>query len=67
MGATFPIVLDDQKISRGVYKIQGTPTNLVIDRQGRIVFRHLGFGPGSEKILKAEIEMLMKGELAQNS
>ena len=67
MGATFPIVLDDQKISREVFKIQGTPTNLVIDRQGRIIFRHLGFGPGSEEILKAEIEMLMKGDLAQRS
>jgi hypothetical protein len=47
-----------------LFKIQGTPTNLVIDRQGRIIFRHLGFSPGSEKILAAEIEMLKKGELA---
>jgi hypothetical protein len=58
VGATFPIALDDQKLSRSLFKIQGTPTNFVIDRQGRIIFRHLGFGPGSEEVLKAEIEML---------
>jgi cytochrome c biogenesis protein CcmG, thiol:disulfide interchange protein DsbE len=60
VGATFPIALDDAKVSREVFKIKGTPTNLLIDRQGRIVFRHLGFSPGQEKVLDAEVQLLMR-------
>ncbi len=61
VGATFPVLLDDKKIAREVYEIRGTPTNLLIDRQGKIVFRHLGFSPGQEKVLAAEVEALVKG------
>ncbi len=59
LGITFPVMLDDQKISQGVYKIEGTPTDLLIDRQGRIIFRHIGFSPGQEKVLGAEIATLL--------
>jgi hypothetical protein len=55
IGAAFPIALDDSKLSRELFRIQGTPTNFVIDRSGKIVFRHLGFFPGAEKVLDAEI------------
>ncbi len=60
VGATFPIVLDDTKQARGLFSLKGVPTNLVIDRQGNIIFRHLGFAPGEEKVLEAEIEYLQK-------
>lgn len=59
VGAAFPIALDDSKLSKDLFKIQGTPTNFVIDRDGRIVFRHLGFVPGNEKVLDAEIMTLI--------
>jgi hypothetical protein len=64
IGVTFPVLLDDRKVSKDVFKIKGTPTNLVIDRQGRIIFRHLGYTPGDEKVLEAEILSLMKGDVA---
>jgi hypothetical protein len=64
VGATFPILLDDRNVSSELFHIQGTPTNLIIDGQGRIVFRHLGYSPGDEKVLEAEIESLMKTEMA---
>ncbi len=60
VGAAFPVALDDQKLSSGLFKIKGTPTNYVIDRDGKIVFRHLGFFPGAEKVLDAEITSLMQ-------
>jgi len=60
VGATFPIALDDKKVSQEVFKIKGTPTSLMIDRDGNIIFRHLGFSPGQEKALEAEIELLLK-------
>ena len=60
VGAAFPIALDDSKLSTGLFKIQGTPTNYVIDRDGKIMFRHLGFFPGVEKVLDAEISSLVQ-------
>lgn len=40
---TFPIALDlNGNVSR-TYEIRGTPTNIVIDEQGRIVDRRLGY------------------------
>lgn len=59
VGATFPIVLDDQKTAGTTFQLQGVPTNLLIDRDGNVIFRHLGFAPGHEKILEAEVKLLM--------
>ena len=64
IGVTFPVLLDDRNVAKDVFRIKGTPTNLVIDRQGRIIFRHLGYTPGDEKILEAEILSLMKADVA---
>ena len=59
VGATFPIVNDDRNMAKTVYNVAGTPTNLLIDRQGRIFFRSMGYGPGYEKMYAAEIEYLL--------
>jgi hypothetical protein len=59
VGATFPIVLDEQKTAGTIFQLQGVPTNLLIDREGNVIFRHLGFSPGHEKILEAEVLTLM--------
>ena len=67
VGVTFPVLLDDRNVSRELFKIKGTPTNLVIDREGRIIFRHLGFTPGDEKVIEAEVQSLIRGDLAATS
>jgi hypothetical protein len=59
VGAKFPIILDEKKEARNVFALQGVPTNLLIDREGRVVFRHLGFSEGHEKILDAEVQVLL--------
>lgn len=42
-GLTFPIALDlNGNVSR-TYEVRGTPTNIVIDEQGYIIERHLGY------------------------
>lgn len=42
-GLTFPIALDlNGNVSR-TYEIRGTPTSIVIDEQGRVVDRRLGY------------------------
>lgn len=48
-GYTFPTLYDkDQKVA-GLYGVRAIPALFVIDRQGRIVARHKGYGPGSEE------------------
>jgi peroxiredoxin len=59
VGATFPIVLDDAKVS-DKFGVTGTPTNLLIDRKGRIYFTSIGYSPGHEKALAAMVEYLLK-------
>jgi len=59
VGATFPIVNDDRNLAKTTYNVTGTPTNLMIDRQGRVFFRSMGYGPGYERRYAAEIEYLL--------
>jgi len=42
------------------YKVVGTPTTAIIDPTGRLMFRHVGYGPGDERTLDKEIEALLK-------
>ena len=60
VGATFPIVLDDAKVSKELFSILGTPTNLLIDKKGRIYFTSIGYSAGHEKALAAMVEYLLK-------
>ncbi len=60
-GYTFPTLFDKSQAVAGLYGVRAIPALFVIDRQGEIVGRHSGYGPGSEeKILdslrKAGIE-----------
>jgi hypothetical protein len=59
VGATFPIVEDDAKISENLFGVKATPTNLIIDKKGRIYFTSLGYSPGHEKALAAMVEYLL--------
>ena len=61
VGVTFPTAEDQTELATR-YGVSGTPTNFLIDRRGRILFRRVGFGPGSEAELKAQIEYLLARE-----
>ncbi len=41
--ARFPIIYDPQGALATVYKIQGMPSAVLIDRDGNVRFHHLGF------------------------
>jgi hypothetical protein len=60
VGATFPIVLDDAGVSKKLFGVTSVPTNLFIDRKGRIFFTSIGYSPGHEKALAAMVEYLLK-------
>lgn len=53
------VLLDHKNFSRAEYKITGTPTTYIVDTEGRMVFRHLGYGPGMEKMFEKEIDLLL--------
>jgi hypothetical protein len=57
---TFPIVLaasDDY--ARDKYGVEGTPTNLLLDGDGRMVFRVIGYGTGGEQLMETQIRELL--------
>ena len=60
VGATFPIVFDDSGVHKQLFGVNATPTNLMIDRQGRIYFTEVGYEPGTEKNFQAQLDYLLK-------
>jgi thiol-disulfide isomerase/thioredoxin len=58
-GLTFPIMYDHERGTVTSYQIQGFPTLFVIDREGIVRYVNLGFDPGVDKILDAQIQSLL--------
>jgi thiol-disulfide isomerase/thioredoxin len=57
LGVTFPILLDeDGYVTTREYQVTGMPASFIIDRQGVIVYRHLG--PLSVETLRAKLAEL---------
>jgi hypothetical protein len=57
---TFPIALSPERdFARTTYNVIGAPTNLLLNADGKMVFRHLGYGTGGEKMMEAEIRELL--------
>ena len=58
-GITYPVLVDPQKESpiADAYKVIGVPTNVVIDREGRIRYMQAGFDPEG---IKQAIEEALK-------
>ncbi|MBI4721252.1 MAG: TlpA family protein disulfide reductase [Chitinivibrionia bacterium] len=50
---------DEKAIVGKIYKVFGFPTTFVVDRNGRIMYSHLGFSPGDEATIEKEILSLM--------
>jgi len=57
-GLTFPIVLGGAA-ERVRYRVTGVPTLFVVDQSGVIRYQHVGYAPGAESVLAAEIEALL--------
>ena len=58
MGITFPVALEGLPV-QALYRVDGLPTVIIVDRQGVIRFHHLGYAPGAEAALVDEIEALL--------
>lgn len=49
----------DDAIVAKTYKIIGYPTTFVIDKNGKVMYSHLGFSPGDEEKIEKEILELL--------
>lgn len=60
LGLQFPVLFDaDKKVSR-LYDLSIMPSTLLIDRDGRVRFIHLGYRDGYEDTYEKQIRELLK-------
>ncbi len=50
---------DDFEVVQSLFGVRGYPTSFLIDRDGRVMYAHLGFEPGDEVTLEEEILSLL--------
>jgi len=66
-GYTFAVALDTEGTVSNLYRVEGLPTLLLIDKEGTVRTVHAGFAPGLEKSLRQELDNLLAGKsLAEN-
>ncbi|NUN52122.1 MAG: TlpA family protein disulfide reductase [Planctomycetaceae bacterium] len=59
-GLLHRILLDDGS-AFGAYGVTGIPFNVLLDREGRIVWVFRGFGEGLEDVIQEEVEKVLSG------
>jgi hypothetical protein len=58
-GFTIPAAFDVTQVGAGMFGVTGTPTNYLLDAQGRIVWRQYGFKRGEESEIRERVERLL--------
>jgi len=57
-GVTYTILVGNRDVGQA-YKLQGIPTTFVLDRDGRIAAKHLGFRPSDADVMREEVARLL--------
>jgi peroxiredoxin len=50
---------DDAEVAKKTFKVQWHPSSFLVDRDGKVMFYHLGFEAGDEEHLEEEILKLL--------
>jgi len=50
---------DDAEVVSSVFGVYGYPTSLLVDREGRVMYGHLGFELGDEQTIEEEVRSLL--------
>lgn len=53
------VLSDEDRAVFDAYKVSGIPVTVLVDHEGRVIYRHLGFGAGDEERMEKEIETLI--------
>lgn len=64
LGFTFTVIPDPDGEIRRRFQVEVFPTSFLVDGEGRIVHRQVGYRRGDEKILEARIRELLSVEAA---
>ncbi|MGW8315715.1 MAG: TlpA family protein disulfide reductase [Bacteroidales bacterium] len=59
VGITYPVLLDFEQQLQSDFFISGFPTLLILDGKGKVLFTHVGFIQGDEKIIEDAISKLL--------
>jgi cytochrome c biogenesis protein CcmG, thiol:disulfide interchange protein DsbE len=59
LGITYQVLLDTDQELQSNFFIDGLPTLLILDNNGKILYSHTGFKEGDEQIINEEIEKLL--------
>jgi thiol-disulfide isomerase/thioredoxin len=57
---SFPVVYDHDRAAVEGYQLEAFPTVFLIDRTGSIRYRNVGFTPGIDEIIEAQLESLLE-------
>ncbi len=57
---SFPILYDNTSKVSKLYNVNAMPTTVMIDRNGKMRFKHEGYKPGYEKDYKKQIKQLIR-------
>jgi peroxiredoxin len=60
LGVHFPILFDSEKRVSRLYDVNAMPSTLLIDRDGRVRYIHLGYRPGYETRYESQVRELLK-------
>lgn len=60
--ADFTVAFDPKGLTAEAYQLPGMPTSYLIDQQGRVVSRHVGFLVSDTVKIEEDIQQLLQGE-----
>src|SRR5215813_4342402 len=60
-GYTFTTLVDEGREVSMKYGVSGIPHVFIIDREGKVKWHELGYGPGKESGLRSAVEKVLKG------
>ena len=60
VGSTLPVVFDSKGELASKYKVSDMPTSFIVDRSGKIRYRHQGFFPAKQAEYQAHIAELVR-------
>lgn len=56
---SFRVLMDKEGAVLNAYKVQGIPTFVLIDREGKVAWVQVGFGPGTEKQMEEAVKQAL--------
>lgn len=57
--AVHAMLSDVDRTAFTAYRVRGIPTTVIVDHEGRAMFRHVGFMDGMQEQFEREIETLL--------